>query len=170
MKDFLRRHGDDALRLLAIGLVTTGLVSCGDGGSSVRTDGAIGVIVNTEGVDFDPDGYLFSVNSGQGQAIGHQATVWVDALEPGDYVVTLTGIEENCSVPADDNPQTAIVVPGDTVDVRFDVTCDLLLPPDGGGGDPKVRAGQRGGSSAIHADSHLPVREITVELSLARKS
>ncbi len=33
-----------------------------------------------------------------------------------------------------------------------------------------VTAGQRAGNSRIHSASHLPVREMTAELSLARKS
>jgi hypothetical protein len=138
MKDLLARHGNTALRLLLIGSVA-GAIACGDDQTSVPTDGTIQIVTNTEGIDFDPDGYLWSVNSSQGQPIGHQETVWVDALEAGDYVVTLSGMAENCTLPAEENPQTTTVVPSDTVEVRFDVTCDLLTPPDDGGGNPAVR-------------------------------
>ena len=139
MKDQLARPGNVVLRLLLIGSVA-GAISCGDDQTSVPADGTIEIVTNTEGIDFDPDGYLWSVNSSQGQAIGHQQTVFVDALEAGEYVVTLSGMAENCTLPAEDNPQTTTVVPSDTVEVRFDVTCDLLAPPDDGGGNPAVRS------------------------------
>jgi hypothetical protein len=138
MKDVLARHGNAVLRLLLIGSVA-GAISCGDDQTAVLGDGTIAIVTNTEGIDFDPDGYLWSVNNSQGQAIGHQQTVWVDALEPGEYVVTLGGMAENCTLPAEENPQTATVVPVDTVEVQFDVICDVIEQPDGGGEDPAVR-------------------------------
>ena len=139
MKDQVARHGYAVLRLLLIGSVA-GIISCGDDQTSVPTDGTIEIVTDTEGSDFDQDGYLYSVNNSQGQAIGHQETVFVPALEPGEYDVTLSGIAENCTVPAEQNPQTATVVSSDTVEVRFDVTCEVLTPPDDGGGNPAVRA------------------------------
>ena len=138
MKDLLLNHGHIVLRLLLIGSVA-GAISCGDDETSVLGDGTIEIVTNTEGIDFDPDGYLWSVNSSQGQPIGHQETVFVPALEPGEYTVTLSGIAENCTLPAEANPQTATVEASDTVAVQFDVTCDLLAPPDDGGGNPAVR-------------------------------
>ena len=135
MKDLLAKHGNAVLRLLAI-VSVAGTISCGDDQSPGPTDGTIQIIADTDGIDFDPDGYLWSVNSSQGEFIGHQDTVWVNALEAGSYEVGLSGMEENCTIPEGDNPQTVVVVPGDTVDARFDVVCDLLTPPgDGGGGD-----------------------------------
>jgi hypothetical protein len=138
MKDQLARPGNAVLRLLLIGSVA-GAISCGDDQNSVPTDGTIEIATNTEGVDFDENGYQYSVNNGQGQQIGHQQTVWVTALEPGEYEVELIDLAENCTVPAEENPQTINVVPVDTVEVRFDVTCDVLAPPDGPGGNPNVR-------------------------------
>lgn len=138
MKAELARHGNLVWQLLLICSVA-GAISCGDDGTSVPTDGTIEIVTNTAGIDFDPDGYLWSVNSSQGQRIGHQAAVFVPALEPGEYVVALSDIAENCMVPAEANPQTATVVPSDTVQVQFDVTCDLLTPPDDGGENPAVR-------------------------------
>ena len=138
MKDQLARHGNLVLRLLLIGSVA-GVISCGDDQTSVTTDGTIQIVTNTEGIDFDSDGYLYSVNNSQGEAIGHEETVFVPALEPGEYTVMLSGMAENCTLPAEANPQTTTVVPSDTVEVRFDVTCALLTPPDDGGENPVVR-------------------------------
>jgi hypothetical protein len=138
MRDQLLRQGNALLRLLLIGSVA-GIISCGDDQTAVPTDGTIEIVTNTEGIDFDPNGYLYSVNNSQGQSIGHQETVFVPALEPGEYTVTLSDIAENCTLPVEANPQTTTVVPSDTVQVLFDVTCDLLTPPDGGGENPAVR-------------------------------
>ena len=129
------RRQRSAMRVLLMGLASVAFISCGDDQSPGQTEGTLQIRALTEGIDFDPDGYLFSVNSSQGERIGHQDTTYVTALEPGDYVVSLADIAENCTLPDDDNPQTAAVVAGDTVDVLFPVTCAVLSPPGGGGGD-----------------------------------
>jgi hypothetical protein len=114
------------------------LISCGDDeGGGGPNEGAIAVQSQTSGVDFDSDGYLFSINDGQGQAIGHQQTVYVPALDPGTYEVRLNGIAGNCTVPAEANPQEANVVAGDTVDVIFSISCEPAPPPDDPGGPPQ---------------------------------
>jgi hypothetical protein len=141
MNQPVERHGK-VLRLLLLMSLSAGLVSCGDDQAPPPSDGAIQIIAETVGEDFDPNGYLWSVNSSQGQPIGHQDTVVVPALEPGNYVVSLSGMEANCTVPEEFNPQTITVEPVDTVDARFDVTCELLTGGDGGGGDPLLRGPQ----------------------------
>lgn len=138
MMDRQARCGNTLLRLLLIGSVA-GAISCGDDQTSALGDGTIEIVTNTEGIDFDPDGYLWSVNSSQGQRIGHQEAVFVPAIQPGQYTVTLSDIAENCTLPAEANPQTTTVTANDTIQVQFDVTCDLLSPPDDGGGNPAVR-------------------------------
>ena len=135
MRDHLERPGRTILRLLVVGVVTTAFLACGDEQTTVPTDGALQVRSNTEGEDFDPNGYQYSVNNGQAQPIGHQESKYVTGLEPGAYQVRLVDIAENCSVPQQQNPQTAEVVPGDTVEVFFPVTCDVLPPPGDGGGN-----------------------------------
>jgi hypothetical protein len=134
MKEYLQRRGS-AVRILLIVLATFVFSSCGDDQAPGPTDGTLQIRALTEGIDFDPDGYLISVNSSQGQRIGHQDTNYIAALQPGQYVVSLADLAENCTLPADDNPQTADVVAGDTADVLFAVTCEVLSPPGDGGGD-----------------------------------
>jgi hypothetical protein len=134
MKAYLQRRGF-AVRVLVFGLATFAVTSCGDDQAPGPTDGTLQIRALTEGIDFDPNGYLISVNSGQGQRIGHQDTNYVADLQPGQYVVSLADLADNCTLPTDDNPQTADVVAGDTADVLFAVTCEVLSPPgDGGGG------------------------------------
>ncbi|HET9465950.1 MAG TPA: hypothetical protein VFO71_10490 [Gemmatimonadales bacterium] len=130
MKDLLRKQHTPALRLLLIGAILAGL-SCGDDSITGPTEGTILVGARTTGSDFDTDGYLVSVNQSQGEEIGVLDTIYVTALQPGDYEVALDDIANNCSVPQGDNPQTAAVTPGDTVEVLFDITC---VTPGGGGG------------------------------------
>jgi hypothetical protein len=134
MKEYLQRRGS-AVRILLIVLATFVFSSCGDDQAPGPTDGTLQIRALTEGIDFDPDGYLISVNSSQGQRIGHQDTSYIPALQPGQYVVSLADLAENCTLPTDANPQTADVVAGDTADVLFAVTCEVLSPPGDGGGD-----------------------------------
>ena len=132
MKDLLRRHGRAVLQLLLIASVA-GSLSCGDDQGPATGDGTILIGARTTGTDQDQDGYLVSVDDGIGQSIGLLDTIWVDALQPAEYEITLGGIAENCSVPDDENPQEATVISGDTVEVLFDITC---APAGGPGGPP----------------------------------
>ncbi len=125
-------------RLLLLGMITMTGISCGDDPVGGTSDGTLLIAARTTGEDMDQNGYLVSVNSSQGQQIGHGETLYVAALEPGTYVVTLSGLAENCTVPEDDNPQTAEVVPVDTAEVLFDISC-ALIEPDDPGGNPAVR-------------------------------
>lgn len=120
------------LGLLLLGAATVASVSCSDDGGPLLVDGTILVGARTTGSDLDADGYLVSVNSGQGQRIGFLDTIFVTALEPGDYVVSLGGMATNCTLPLGANPQDAVVEAGDTVEVLFNVTC--VVPGGGGGG------------------------------------
>jgi hypothetical protein len=124
------------LRLLLIlfGAGTLGLVSCGDEQISGPSEGAILVAAITTGDDQDQNGYTFSINNGSPDPIGLQDTVYVTALETGSYEVRLTGIAPNCTAAEGTNPQTADVVAADTVEVLFDIACEIIAPPDGGGG------------------------------------
>ena len=132
MMNYLRKQGSTALRLVLLGASTMASVSCGDDLVSQPTEGTILVAATTVGTDFDPDGYTVSVNNGQVGVLGNLDTIYVNDLEAGNYQVRLAGIAANCSTGA--NPLTVAVVPADTVNAEFEVTCDV--PDDGGGGPP----------------------------------
>jgi hypothetical protein len=134
MMDHLGKQGSTALRLVLLGAGTMVSISCGDDPVSHQTEGTILVAARTEGVDFDPNGYKVSVDNGLGIAIGHQDTIYVEHLEAGSYQVQLVDIATNCVTGT--NPVTVAVVPADTVNAEFDVTCDV--PDDGGGGGPPI--------------------------------
>jgi hypothetical protein len=135
MLDYLWRQGSTALSLVLLGAGTMISISCGDDSTSLVTqDGTIQVEALTEGTDFDGNGYVAELNS-QSIAIGNLDTIWFEDVEPGIYEVALTGIAENCST--EENPKSVEVVPVDTVQAQFTITCDVPAPPPGGGGpDP----------------------------------
>ena len=135
MLDYLRTQGSTALSLVLLGAGTMISISCGDDSTSLVTqDGTIQVEALTQGTDFDGNGYVAELNS-QSIAIGNLDTIWFEDVEPGTYEVALTGIAENCST--EGNPKSVEVVPVDTVQAQFTITCDVPAPPPGGGGpDP----------------------------------
>jgi hypothetical protein len=135
MMDHLGKRGSTAIWLVLLGAGTVALVSCGDNTASRPTEGTILAAATTVGTDFDADGYTVSVNNGLGSVIGNLDTIYVNDLEAGSYQVRLAGIAANCSVPGQ-NPVTVDVVPADTVNAEFEVTCDV--PPDDGGGGPPI--------------------------------
>lgn len=120
----------NALHLLLLGAGMLIAVSCGDDQGPSQTNGTILIGALTSGQDLDGNGYLVSVDGGQGTAIGLLDTVFVTSLDPTTHVVTLSGIAENCT-PEGNNPRSAAVIPGDTVSVVFEINCELI---DGGGG------------------------------------
>lgn len=109
-------------------LATFLLVGCSSEGPTEpeATDGDIQVTTATTGDDIDP-GYMVMVGSAS-QAITSSGSVTFADLTAGTYSVTLTEVADNCTVTSA-NPQSAIVVGGETTAVTFDVECDALAPP-----------------------------------------
>ncbi len=132
--DHLRKQGSIRLRLVLLGAATMASISCGDDPTDVPTDGTILVAATTLGTDFDPNGYTVSVNNGQAGVLGNLDTLYVNDLQAGSYQVRLADIAANCTTPLGANPVTVTVVPADTVNAEFEITCDV--PPDDGGGGP----------------------------------
>jgi len=121
---------------LLIGVAATISMSCGDDEAPRPVDGTILVGALTSGTDLDNNGYSISIDGGQGIHLDVIDTTWIDALEAGDYEVAMTDLAQNCSLPLGANPVETTVVPGDTAEVIFNVTC-AVIP---GGGGPNVRS------------------------------
>ena len=84
--------------------------------------GTIQVTTSTTGSNLDPDGYSVAVDTTLSQSVGVNNTVTFTSVPAGSYTVTLSGVAPNCVVTSN-NPQTAIVPAGGTVQVTFDVLC-----------------------------------------------
>lgn len=136
MRNDLPGRRNPLFGLLLIGAATLSSIGCGDKTDPLQVDGTIAVGNSSAGSDLDADGYLVSVNSGQGQALPLTDTLYLGGLEPGNYTVSLGGIAQNCIVPLGTNPQQAEVQAGDTTFVMFDVTCTVI---GGGGGGGNIR-------------------------------
>ena len=84
--------------------------------------GTVTVTTQTSGDGADPDGYTFTVGSGDLQPIGPSASVSVTGVPAGATVVELGGLASNCRV-GGANPRTVTVPEGGTVEAAFAVTC-----------------------------------------------
>jgi TolB protein len=90
--------------------------------------GRVRASVTTIGADLDPDGYFVLAQGAgwsAGQYVGTNASATISRLPAGEYSVTLSSLAANCAVNGQ-NPVTATVVAGATVDVAFAVTCAAL--------------------------------------------
>lgn len=99
-------------------------IGCGDD-ATAPSIGALRVMITTTGHDLDPDGYLCSIEGESSRAVATNDTTTFTELEPGDHVVLLSDLSANCSV-AGGHQRSATVVPGDTTETTFDVTCAAL--------------------------------------------
>ncbi|HEY8256416.1 MAG TPA: hypothetical protein VIG08_02050 [Gemmatimonadales bacterium] len=83
--------------------------------------GSAAVTTATTGTLLDPDGYALSVDGGQSQPIGSNATLAVQSLSVGSHSAALSGVASNCS--ADAAEQTFQVTAGASTPVTFNVVC-----------------------------------------------
>jgi len=89
--------------------------------SCSATAGGLKVVVTTTG-DLPDDAYQLSLDQGEPQPIAANGDLTLTALSPGDHLLELSDIAQNCS-PAGANPRSATVTPGELVEVRFEITC-----------------------------------------------
>lgn len=109
---------------------TTFAVTC------LATTGTLKVTAATSGVELDPNGYSVLVDEtcyigyygyeycyyAWTGSVGANGTVNIPGLAVGEHTVRIDDVASNCAV-AGDNPRTASVPPGDTVEVAFTITC-----------------------------------------------
>jgi hypothetical protein len=86
--------------------------------------GSIVVSALTGGLNPDQDGYGFSVDGGDDQAIGPNGTMTVSGFPVGNHTVALSGIASNCAVTGE-NPRTVTVTNGGMAQATFQVGCFL---------------------------------------------
>jgi hypothetical protein len=86
------------------------------------TTGGVRVVTTTSGGQPDPDGYSMTIDGGESQGIGANATVELTDIVPGDHTIQLLDVAPNCSVTAD-NPRVVTVPAGDFVETMFAVAC-----------------------------------------------
>jgi hypothetical protein len=92
--------------------------------------GSIRLTTNTTGSDLDANGYQFSIDGGQGQSIGANATSTIGGVTAGAHTIQLSDVAGNCTV-ANGSSQSVTVSPGVTAIVDFTVTCTAIPPTTG---------------------------------------
>lgn len=86
------------------------------------TTGSISIQTITTGPSPDPDGYSYSLDGQPTQPIGTNALIMLADLPAGSHSIALAGLAANCTLEGQ-NPRSASVVAGQTVEVGFAVTC-----------------------------------------------
>jgi Tol biopolymer transport system component len=123
MNDFMRGAG---VRRLSVRLLVGALpaLGCGGGGDiTTPSTGGLEITTSTSGPEPDGDGYAISIDQAAEIAIGVNATLQRDNLEPGSHTVRLGGLAANCTVEGD-NPRNVNVSAGSTATVAYTVTCN----------------------------------------------
>ena len=88
--------------------------------SCPRTTGDLVITIETTGVELD-ELYSLTVNGLPGPELGVNGSTTFNGVPPNSYVLGLTDVEPNCSVPAE---QTATVTAGQLTTITFSITCN----------------------------------------------
>ena len=103
------------------------LTACEDtpyapGHSGTGPVGSLQVTTVTTGEAIDADGYTASLNCGCFEDIGLDESVTLPDIDPGQHMVLLTGIANNCEV-IDPNPRWVDVAASETARTTFSIVC-----------------------------------------------
>jgi len=109
------------------------------------TTGLIRVTVTTTGDELDPDGYSIDLDGTAQQTVDANGSTTFSGVLAGAHTLTLTGEAANCTATSE-NPVSADVVAGQTIDVNFTVECAATV------GDLDVSAATTG--SQIDPDGY----------------
>jgi hypothetical protein len=91
--------------------------------------GSISVTTSTSGPEPDPDGYSVSVDGGEGQPIGTNATLTLADFTPRTYSVQLGGVADNCVIVGGATQAVPVEADG-TAEVTFELNCSSEPPPE----------------------------------------
>jgi Tol biopolymer transport system component len=80
------------------------------------------VTATTTGLDFDPDGYLISVDDQSPSVLPPNGVLTISRLSAGTHQVTVTGVSPNCSIDAP-NPLSVSVPDRSMVQLSVTATC-----------------------------------------------
>jgi dipeptidyl aminopeptidase/acylaminoacyl peptidase len=84
--------------------------------------GTIRVSTATSGPSPDPDGYLVSLDGAPRGPLGPQGVLDIDQVHPGSYILRLSSVAGNCSIP-EGNSRYVTVAEALITTVLFTVTC-----------------------------------------------
>jgi hypothetical protein len=102
------------------------LTCCNGGGDLTAPEtGNLVVKTATSGVPADTAGYMVAADGGAPRPIGASAADTFAALAAGAHMVQLSGVPQACTL-AGDNPRTATVPAGGSVEVTFEIACPPL--------------------------------------------
>jgi Tol biopolymer transport system component len=124
MRTAVRRTG---LTFVAAGGALNG-ISCSGEDVTSPTTGSLEITTATSGPDPDGDGYAVAIDGGAEAALGVNATLHRNDLEPGSHSVRLSGVAGHCTV-AGDNPRTITIAAGGSATVAFSITCPAQQRP-----------------------------------------
>jgi hypothetical protein len=105
-------------------LVAGALLACDNGSTepSSPLTGTLSVTATTTGTDFDPDGYIVSVDRKSSQRIGANSSVSLPGVSAGKHMVWLDRIAPNCWA-VGPNPVAVTIPLGSTTSAEFGVAC-----------------------------------------------
>jgi hypothetical protein len=112
------------MRLLFAFVFLAFIASCSDSSTDAGSPqpGVINVSTVTTGPEPDPDGYSVGLDGVDQGAIGLNATIRIENVDPGDHAVQLNGVSSNCTLTGE-NPRSVKLTSGGVVPVSFQVNC-----------------------------------------------
>jgi WD40 repeat protein len=87
-----------------------------------RRNGELRIVVATNGIDLDPDGYSLKVDALPAYVVASSSTTMVPGVHEGLHTITLSGVADNCTVGAP-HPRPVTAVYNATVSEAILVTC-----------------------------------------------
>jgi hypothetical protein len=117
------RSGRRLLAVITLVTVCTIWLGCSSGGDiTVPQVGTLEITTTTSGPEPDPDGYLVSVDGSEPVALGSNAILRLPDLSAGPHSLELSGLADNCSVPAGTHINVSVSV-DEVAAASYIITC-----------------------------------------------